>query len=119
MTTPKEWKRLSFQEALELARLPDDTSSTQQAVQRFMSRQPAWTPGQELPWDAVGIPPPKITRGAYGAVVYALSALAATRVVEEEDHGNSDENRRGIHVGLACLWMNTDLFSLVHPRRVH
>ncbi|RKL04084.1 hypothetical protein BFJ68_g11269 [Fusarium oxysporum] len=97
MSTPKEWKRLSFREALELARLPDDTSSKQQAVQRFMSRQPAWTPGQELPWDAVGIPPPKITRGAYGAVVYALSALAATRVVEEEDHGNVDENRRGIH----------------------
>ncbi|KAF5653089.1 thioesterase thiol ester dehydrase-isomerase [Fusarium sp. NRRL 25303] len=97
MSTPKEWKRLSFQEALELARLPDDTSSTQQAIQRFMSRQPAWTPGQELPWDAVGIPPPKITRGAYGAVVYALSALAATRVVEEEDHGSVDENRRGIH----------------------
>ncbi|KAL4723857.1 hypothetical protein ACLX1H_009502 [Fusarium chlamydosporum] len=67
MATPKEWKRLSFQEALELRRLPDEPSAIK-PVQRFISRQPAWIPGQELPWDAVGIPKPKITRGAYGAV---------------------------------------------------
>ncbi|RBR20707.1 uncharacterized protein FIESC28_05224 [Fusarium coffeatum] len=96
MAVPKEWKRLSFQEALELHRLPDPTS-TIQATQRFMSRQPAWTPGQELPWDATGIPKPKITRGAYGAVVYTQAALAATRVVEQEDESENKENRRGIH----------------------
>jgi hypothetical protein len=97
MTTPKEWKRLSFQEALELIRLPDETA-TQQPIQKFISRQPAWTPGQELPWNAVGITPPKITRGAYGAVVYAQAALAATRVVEQEDGSKHKENKRGIHV---------------------
>ncbi|KAH7262464.1 thioesterase-like superfamily-domain-containing protein [Fusarium tricinctum] len=96
MTTPKEWKRLSFQEALELIRLPDETA-TQQPIQKFISRQPAWTPGQELPWNAVGITPPKITRGAYGAVVYAQAALAATRVVEQEDGSKHKENKRGIH----------------------
>lgn len=97
MAVPKEWERLSFQEALELHRLPDPTSAIQ-ATQRFMSRQPAWTPGQELPWDAAGIPKPKITRGAYGAVVYTQAALAATRVVEQEDESENKENRRGIHV---------------------
>jgi hypothetical protein len=97
MTTPKEWKRLSFQEALELVRLPNETAA-KQLNQQFMSRQPAWTPGQELPWDAVGITPPKITRGAYGAVVYAQAALAATRVVEQEDNNKHKENKRGIHV---------------------
>jgi hypothetical protein len=97
MTTPKQWKRLSFQEALELLRLPDETP-TIQTIQRFMSRQPAWTPGQELPWDTVGIPPPKITRGAYGAVVYTQAALAATRVVEQEDESEQGEIKRGIHV---------------------
>jgi hypothetical protein len=63
-----------------------------------MSCQPAWTPGQELPWDAVGIPPPKITRGAYGAVVYTLASLAAARVVEQEDESEQMKTRRGIHV---------------------
>ncbi|KAF5231534.1 hypothetical protein FAUST_9233 [Fusarium austroamericanum] len=96
MATPKEWKRLSFQEAMELSRLPDDTSTTQ-TTQRFMSRQPAWTPGQELPWHAIGIPPPKITRGAYGAVVYTQAPLAAARVVEREDETEPIENKRGIH----------------------
>ncbi|KAF4450336.1 hypothetical protein F53441_6619 [Fusarium austroafricanum] len=97
MITPKEWKRLSFQEALELTRLPDEDPTTQQPVRRFMSRQPAWIPGQELPWGAVGIARPKITRGAYGAVVYTQAALAATRVVEQEDDENKEKNRRGIH----------------------
>lgn len=97
MARPKEWKRLSFQEALELIRLPDEISA-QQTIQKFISRQPAWTPGQELPWNAVGITPPKITRGAYGAVVYAQAALAATRVVEQEDDIKHKENKRGIHV---------------------
>ncbi|XEV00252.1 hypothetical protein FSHL1_005539 [Fusarium sambucinum] len=96
MTTPKEWERLSFQEAMELSRLTDDASRGQ-ATQRFMSRQPAWTPGQELPWGAVGIPPPKITRGAYGAVVYTQASLAAARVVEQEDESERIGNRRGIH----------------------
>lgn len=97
MATPKEWKRLSFQEALELRRLPDEPSAIK-PVQRFISRQPAWMPGQELPWDAVGIPKPKITRGAYGAVVYTQAALAATRVIEQEDESEPQKNRRGIHV---------------------
>ncbi|KAM0200829.1 hypothetical protein ACHAPI_002495 [Fusarium lateritium] len=96
MSKPKEWKRLSFQEALQLVRLPNETTA-QQLSQRFMSRQPAWTPGQELPWDAVGITPPKITRGAYGAVVYAQAALAATSVVQQEDDSENKENKRGIH----------------------
>ncbi|KAF5007377.1 hypothetical protein FDECE_6308 [Fusarium decemcellulare] len=100
MAAPKEWKRLSFQEALDLVRLPDEASGSQQPVKRFMSRQPAWEPGKELPWESLGLAPPKLTRGAYGAVVYAQSSLAAARVVEQEDReeGNGvNGNRRGIH----------------------
>ncbi|KAM0342968.1 hypothetical protein ACHAPU_008998 [Fusarium lateritium] len=97
VATRKEWKRLSFQEALEMVEIPNE-SLPQQPIQKFMSRQPAWAPGLELPWD-VGTTPPKITRGAYGAVVYAQAALAATRVVEQQDNSEGKEkgDRRGIH----------------------
>lgn len=101
MAASREWTRLSFQEALELVKLSDESSGSQKCVKRFMSRQPAWEPGKELPWDSLGLAPPKITRGAYGAVVYAQSSLAAARVVEQEDHeeGNGvNGNKRGIHV---------------------
>ncbi|KAF5024750.1 hypothetical protein F66182_3182 [Fusarium sp. NRRL 66182] len=82
-----------------MVRLPDETLSvdSQQPVQKFMSRQPAWVPGLELPWDTVGITLPKLGKRAYGAVVYAQASLAATRVVEQEDDSSENGSRRGIH----------------------
>ncbi|KAL2682779.1 hypothetical protein Neosp_007234 [[Neocosmospora] mangrovei] len=100
MAASREWTRLSFQETLELVKLSDESSGSQKCVKRFMSRQPAWEPGKELPWDSLGLDPPKITRGAYGAVVYAQSSLAAARVVEQEDQEEGkgvNGNKRGIH----------------------
>lgn len=112
MAASKEWTRLSFQDALELVKLPAESPESQKCVKRFMSRQPAWEPGKELPWDSLGLDPPKITRGAYGAVVYAQSSLAAARVVEEEDHEEGkgvNGNKHGIHVSRFILRSRTSL----------
>ncbi|KAF4977942.1 hypothetical protein FZEAL_5590 [Fusarium zealandicum] len=99
MASPKEWPRLSFQEALELIKLPDKTNASQ-TVKRFMSRQPAWVPGQDLPEECLGLIGPKSTRGSYGGVVYAQASLAAARIVEQEDREQGNDlngNGRGIH----------------------
>lgn len=101
LATAKEWKRMSFQEAMELERLPDDAPGAQKPVAKFMNRQPPWMPGAELPWESIGVSAAKITRGAFGGVVYAMAPLAAARVVEDEDgesgsHGKG--NKRAIHV---------------------
>lgn len=101
MATPKEWKRLSFQEALELIPLTDKDSKSQTEARKFMSRQPAWVPGNELPWETIGADSRQLTRGAYGGVVYAQAPLAAARVVEQEDRESGDADngtKRGIHV---------------------
>lgn len=98
---PKEWKRMSFQEAMELEKLPAVDSGDQKGEIRFMNRQPPWMPGKELPWESIGVSAAKITRGAYGGVVYAMATLAAARVVEEEDTKSSNEENEGsraIHV---------------------
>lgn len=103
MPSQKEWQRLSFQEAFELIPLPDETSPSQPA-RRFMSRQPAWAPGGELPWHTLGVEHKQLSKGAYGAVVYAQAPYAAAKVIERED----EEGRRGgkgkygIHVGFVC-----------------
>ncbi|KAH7000440.1 thioesterase-like superfamily-domain-containing protein [Ilyonectria destructans] len=92
---PKEWKRMSFQEAMELEKLPAVDSGNQKGEIRFMNRQPPWMPGKELPWESIGVSAAKITRGAYGGVVYAMATLAAARVVEEEDTKSSNEENEG------------------------
>lgn len=112
MPPPKDYKRLTFQEALELVPLTDKTSKSQTEARKFMSRQPAWVPGNELPWETVGSDSRKLTRGAYGGVVYAQAPLAAARVVEREDRESGDaENgmKRGIHVSGRCSWFEYGL----------
>jgi hypothetical protein len=96
----REWKRMSFQEAMDLARLPDRVPSSSKSEKRFMSRQPPWIPGNELPLKAVGLGHVKVSRGAFGGVVYCMASLAASRVVEEEEvgNGNDKDNKFGIHV---------------------
>ena len=90
---------------MELSRLPDAVSESGTTVQQFMSRQPAWVVGNELPWESIGLGEKKLTKGAYGGVVYTQAPLAASRVVEQEDKEseNADENsRRGIHVSYSA-----------------
>ncbi|KPM36390.1 hypothetical protein AK830_g10165 [Neonectria ditissima] len=119
-TPAKEWKRMSFQEAMELERLPDDGSGAQKPVAKFMNRQPPWLPGAELPWETIGVSAAKITRGAFGGVVYAMAPLAAARVVEDEDgesgnHGKG--SKRAIHVSETNYGTGIDLEELTCSMR--
>lgn len=104
MTPTPKHVRLSFQEALHLTRLHDDSNSnpSQSAVQRFISRQPAWKVGNDLPWDTVdsGTRTKSINlgKGAFGGVVYAQAPLAAARAVEEDDKDAEKTGSLGIHV---------------------
>lgn len=99
------WKRMSFQECMELARIPstEDDDKKQNSIQRFQSRQPAWKPGQDLVWGEI---PPQPSRAgkpgpaAYGGHVYAQAALAAARAVEAEERDKPADKRLAIHVGL-------------------
>ncbi|RDA88170.1 hypothetical protein CP532_6834 [Ophiocordyceps camponoti-leonardi (nom. inval.)] len=88
-------RRLGFQEAMAMTALPSASGSS---ARRFVSRRPAWKPGNELPWDSLfknldGPPVPRhSSAGAYGGHVYAQAPLAAARVVEDEGRG-----KLGIH----------------------
>ncbi|EQL01226.1 acyl-CoA thioesterase II [Ophiocordyceps sinensis CO18] len=76
-------------------------------VKSFISRQPAWKPGAQLPWDALfrnlgnlgGPRPSFMSPAAYGGHVYAQAPLAAARALEQEDSRGteSDEGKLGIH----------------------
>ncbi|PHH91364.1 hypothetical protein CDD83_725 [Cordyceps sp. RAO-2017] len=88
MGPPRQWPRMSFQEALALEPLPADAQD--RSVKRFISRQPAWKPGAELPWDSLfrgldGPVPRHSGPGVYGGHVYAQAPLAAARAVEQEE----------------------------------
>lgn len=100
----REWPRMAFQEAMAMTPLPPAAG-----VKSFISRQPAWKPGAQLPWDALfrnldGPRPSFIGAGAYGGHVYAQAALAAARVVEDEDGAKVESGGKlGIHVSKARL----------------
>ncbi|KAG5997563.1 hypothetical protein E4U43_002613 [Claviceps pusilla] len=103
----REWPRKSFAELMELVPIPDDVSGQGQNVKRFMSRQPAWMPGNELPWDVFfqnikGQRPRHFGLGVYGGCVYAQASLAAARAIEEEERQREEATgdvrpRPGIH----------------------
>ncbi|KAG5925185.1 hypothetical protein E4U61_002299 [Claviceps capensis] len=107
VATYREWPRKGFAEFMELVRIPDDVYAQGKGVKRFMSRQPAWTPGGELPWDALfqnlkGKPPRHSGLGVYGGCVYAQASLAAARAIEEEERQREEASgdvkpRPGIH----------------------
>lgn len=125
-----KWHRLSFQEAMELSRLPDRTDGAGKTIQRFMSHRPAWKLGEELPRNVpLGDMAASVERfpgpGSYGGVVYTMSALAAARVVEEKDKEAALENKFAIHVrpralveALECV-DGTDTPSTVNTRRLY
>lgn len=99
MTSLEKCPRLSFQQAMELTRLPNRESGTGSVMLRFMNRQPPWATGDAIPWEASGIPRPPGTKVAFGGVVYAQAPLAAARAIESRADSNPDKDRAfGIHV---------------------
>ncbi|EEU42664.1 uncharacterized protein NECHADRAFT_95805 [Fusarium vanettenii 77-13-4] len=98
MASLEKCPRLSFQQAMELTRLPNRESGTGSVMLRFMNRQPPWATGDAIPWEASGIPRPPGTKVAFGGVVYAQAPLAAARAIESRADSNSDKDRAfGIH----------------------
>lgn len=98
--------RLTFQEALNLVKLPPGTAS-----QRFMSTRSAYVPGQEL---HSGLP--RLHSAVYGGVAYGQAALAACRTWREleDQKGTKPSERLGLHV--RCLLRHhSDLSN--QPRR--
>ena len=92
--------RRGFQEAFEMTRLADSASvSSEQPLQRFISRQPAWKPGADVPVGKMN-DRQSIGPGAFGGHVYIQAPLAAARVVEQEDREavSNGSGKRSIHV---------------------
>ena len=104
----REFPRMGFEQALELKQISEGSGQEHETRTRFMSCQPAWTTGGELPWDVLfkdidGPRPLSTGPGANGGCVYALALLAAARSVEHEEHGlvssgAVSKSRPGIHV---------------------
>ncbi|KAG6036343.1 hypothetical protein E4U41_005750 [Claviceps citrina] len=103
----REWPRKSFAEFMELVPISYHVCKQDNGTKRFMSRQPAWTPGNELPWDVLfqnikGPRPRHSGLGVFGGCVYAQASLAAARAVEEEERQREEATgeakpRPGIH----------------------
>ncbi|PNY23400.1 Uncharacterized protein TCAP_06657 [Tolypocladium capitatum] len=105
MAPAAQFPRRGFREAMAMTPLPAADDAQGRSFKRFISQQPAWTPGGELPWAALDSgfhgPRRKHSRGVYGGHIYAQASLAAARAVEEEDK-HSESNGRpmgtlGIH----------------------
>ncbi|OPB39156.1 hypothetical protein A0O28_0048620 [Trichoderma guizhouense] len=101
--TSGNFPRLGFLENMEMVRLAGNGDSDD--THHFMSRQPAWQPGAQLPWEkADDISRHKtavyFTTRAYGGHVYIQAPLAAVKVVESEDEtakGAPNTGKFGIH----------------------
>lgn len=101
MELPNDLHRFSVQECFDLAPLPANEAFP--SVQRYMSRRPAWKPGNELPWGKIKRDPTKPRNfgpGAFGGHVYAQAPLAAARVVEKEDESAAAKGKLTIHVSV-------------------
>lgn len=99
MELPADLHRFSVQECLDLAPLP--ATSDNPSAQRYMSRQPAWKPGNDLPWGEINrekTKPRKFGPSAFGGHVYAQAPLAAAKVVEKEDESAPAKGKLAIHV---------------------
>jgi hypothetical protein len=118
MAAYREWPRMGFEEFMELIRIPEHVHEQGPGVKRFMSRQPAWMAGNELPWDELfqklkGSRPRHKGLGVFGGCVYSQAPLAAARAIEEEERQQAAATGvvkpvPGIHVRRLC--------SLFQPR---
>ena len=81
----KTFTRHSFQECMQLTRIP---SANSKDAQRYMSHQQPWRPGQDLGWSMNTQRSPerqkKFGPGTYGAHVYAQASYAAAKAIEED-----------------------------------
>ncbi|GJN82368.1 hypothetical protein PLIIFM63780_005908 [Purpureocillium lilacinum] len=103
----QEVPRQSFQEALAITPLPASQDGHGRLVKRYMSQQPAWKPGDDLPWEALfssldGPRPKHGGPGVFGGHVYAQAPLCAARAVEEEEEqqlvtSSKPQGKLGIH----------------------
>lgn len=123
MEFPANLHRFSVQECLDVTPLPANDSNP--SVQRYMSRQPAWKPGNDLPWGEVNrekTRPRKFGPSAFGGHVYAQAPLAAARVVEKEDESAPTKGKLAIHVSQDLSRIN-NLNALtkyqVYPRSLY
>lgn len=112
MAPAAQFPRRGFQEAMAITPLPAADDAQSRSLKRFISRQPAWKPGGELPWDALfsGLDGPRPRHsgpGVFGGHVYAQAPLAAARAVEEEDKSSESNGgprgTLGIHVSSLCI----------------
>jgi len=128
----QEVPRQSFQEALAITPLPASQDGHGRLVKRYMSQQPAWKPGDDLPWEALfssldGPRPKHGGPGVFGGHVYAQAPLCAARAVEEEEEqqlvtSSKPQGKLGIHVSSSCpigLSVRPNLSFIVHPGRLH
>lgn len=148
MASCREWPRMDFQDFMELVQVPENIHSQGPGVKRYMSRQPAWMAGNELPWDELfrnlkGPRPRHSGLGVFGGCVYAQAPLAAARAIEEEERRQTAATGLvkpvpGIHVSrsrfniaspvLPCLYrdgspihvnVSADHDALVNTRHLH
>lgn len=118
-----KFPRLGFLENMEMVRLAGngDADDTHQ----FMSRQPAWQPGAQLPWEETDdIAKHKtavyFTTRAYGGHVYVQAPLAAVKVVEGEDElakVTPNNGRFGIHVSLLIIVERREILHVLTKTR--
>ena len=99
--------RLSFQEALELVKLPSQDGPSSQA-QRFMATRAAHLPGVEIEFS--------MHVAAYGGHVYGQAALAACRALREleDEKGMKPSERLGLHVRRMPLHFHPELPLMRH-----
>ncbi|KAI1143258.1 Thioesterase/thiol ester dehydrase-isomerase [Hypoxylon sp. FL0543] len=96
-------RRLTFQETMSLAPLPDETENGK-VVKRYMSQRKAWHPEGDVPI-ASETPDPEASeksqkrKVAYGAHVYSQAGMAASRALAEIQNSQAGTTRKklGIH----------------------
>lgn len=121
--TSGNFPRLGFLENMEMVRLAGNGDSDD--THHFMSRQPAWQPGAQLPWEkADDISRHKtavyFTTRAYGGHVYIQAPLAAVKVVESEDEtakGAPNTGKFGIHVSLLIVVEKREILHVLTRNR--
>lgn len=93
--------RLSFQEIMSLASLPDQIENGK-IVKRYMSQRRAWCPGESIPVTGPVNQNLRRREAGYGGHVYSQAGIAASRAFGETQATRTDLSsslkKHGIHV---------------------
>lgn len=97
-------RRLTFQEIMSLAPLPDKIENDK-TVKQFISQRAAWCPEADvqIASEQAYVGPVRSNKNvAYGAHVYSQAGLAASRALAEiqNSQGGASRKKLGIHVSL-------------------